>query len=46
MLNKYLAELDFEVVTASDGLQGWDLFCQEDIHLVITDWMMQGMDGL
>ncbi len=46
MLNKYLAELDFEVVTASDGLQGWDLFCQEDIHFVITDWMMPEMDGL
>ena len=46
MLNKYLAELDFEVVTASDGLQGWDFFCQEDIHFVITDWMMPGMDGL
>ena len=46
MLNKYLAELDFEVVTASDGLQGWGFFCQEDIHFVITDWMMPGMDGL
>ncbi len=45
MLKSYLNELDFEVITASDGLEGWDIFCQEDIYFVITDWMMPKMTG-
>ncbi len=45
MLEKYLVDLDFEVLTASNGLQGWEIFCQEEVHFVITDWMMPEMNG-
>jgi len=46
MLEKYLVDLDFEVLTALDGRQGWEIFCQEDVRFVITDWMMPEMNGL
>ncbi len=46
MLDSYLMGLGFETITASDGLQGWEIFCREDIHLIVTDWMMPRMDGL
>jgi len=46
MLEKYLVDLDFEVSTASNGRQGWEIFCQEDIRFVITDWMMPEMNGI
>lgn len=45
MLEHCLNELDFEVITSSDGLEGWNIFCQEDIHFVITDWMMPEITG-
>lgn len=46
MLEKYLVDQNFEVLTAANGLEGWDIFCQEDVHFVITDWMMPEMNGL
>lgn len=46
MLEKYLSELDFEVLTALNGRQGWEIFRQEDVRFVITDWMMPEMNGL
>jgi len=46
MLKQYLDDLGFDTTSATDGLQGWDILCQEDIHLVITDWIMPNMDGL
>ncbi len=46
MLKQYLGDLGFDVTSALDGLQGWDILCKEDIHFVITDWMMPHMNGL
>ncbi len=46
MLEKYLIDLGFEVLTALNGCQGWEIFCQEDVRFVITDWMMPEMNGL
>ena len=34
------------VYTAQNGKEGFDLVCQNDPDLVITDWMMEPMDGL
>ncbi len=46
MLEKYLRDLDFEVLAALNGRQGWEIFSQEDVRFVITDWMMPEMNGL
>jgi len=45
LLQSYLQKWGYEVVVATDGLEAWQLFQQEDFPLVITDWMMPGMDG-
>ena len=41
-----LRRWDYEVVEAEDGTQAWELFQQHDFPLVLSDWMMPGMDGL
>jgi PAS domain S-box-containing protein len=46
VLEKYLVDLGFDVLTASNSRQGWEIFCREDIHFVITDWMMPEVNGL
>jgi len=46
ILEKNLLDLGFEVFTASDGLRGWEIFCEKKVHFVITDWMMPEMNGL
>ena len=35
-----------QIVEAEDGLEAWEKFQQEPMHLVITDWMMPGLDGM
>lgn len=35
-----------EVVCAASGTEAWRLFDTEPFRLVVSDWMMPGMDGL
>jgi two-component system NtrC family sensor kinase len=46
ILRAYLEKWGYEVVVACDGDEAWTLFQQDDFPLVITDWMMPGMDGV
>ncbi|MBI2838253.1 MAG: response regulator transcription factor [Acidobacteria bacterium] len=42
-----LTGLGFEVVTAPDGNEAWELLQQPGApRLVVVDWMMPGLDGL
>lgn len=34
-----------EVVLAADGMEAWERLQHDDIRLVISDWMMPGLDG-
>ncbi|MBI5963554.1 MAG: diguanylate cyclase [Chloroflexi bacterium] len=45
MVKKSLLEAGYEIVEAEDGQAAWELFQQEPFHLVVTDWMMPGLDG-
>lgn len=45
MVKKYLLDAGYEIVEAEDGLSAWELFQKEPFQLVITDWMMPGLDG-
>jgi two-component system cell cycle response regulator len=45
MVKKYLLEAGHEIVEAEDGQAAWELFQREPFHLVITDWMMPGLNG-
>jgi len=47
LLETYLTQWGYEVVTAADGNQAWELLKQPDTpRLVILDWLMPGMDGI
>lgn len=38
--------LGYEVLVAEDGMGGWEIWKNDMPRIVITDWMMPGMDGL
>ncbi len=46
LLEARLGKWGYEVVTAADGLQAWELWRDEGFPMVISDWMMPGLDGL
>jgi CheY-like chemotaxis protein len=46
LLTKTLDRWGHEVVTAFDGQEAWEAFHKQDIHFLITDWMMPRMDGI
>ena len=41
----YLKEWGHDVVEASDGQSGWTVFQDHTFEMIITDWLMPGMDG-
>jgi phosphoserine phosphatase RsbU/P len=46
LLKTVLEKLGYETVTAGDGNEAWDEFNMEPVRLIVSDWMMPGMDGL
>ncbi|MBM4086125.1 MAG: response regulator [Planctomycetes bacterium] len=46
MLKESLTKSGHEALTASDGKDAADLCRKESIRMVISDWMMPGMNGL
>ncbi len=44
-MKKIFEKQGYEVITANNGRQAWELLQKNDIQLVITDWMMPEMDG-
>jgi sigma-B regulation protein RsbU (phosphoserine phosphatase) len=46
LLKTVLEKLGYETVTARDGNEAWDEFNRKPVRLIVSDWMMPGMDGL
>ncbi len=46
VLNKALERLGHEVVLAADGEAAWELVQRDPVRVVVSDWMMPGVDGL
>lgn len=46
LLQSYLQRWGYDVTAACDGAEAWHLFEAGDAPVVITDWMMPGLDGL
>jgi two-component system cell cycle response regulator len=47
LLKSLLTKWGYEVITSNDGDSAWQLLQeQEDLRLVILDWMMPGKDGI
>jgi PAS domain S-box-containing protein len=45
-LENMLESLGHEVISTEDGLRAWERFQQENVRMVITDWIMPEMDGI
>jgi diguanylate cyclase (GGDEF)-like protein len=45
MLERALTNLGHECLVAEDGTAAWELFVRHGADVVISDWMMPGMDG-
>lgn len=41
-----LSKLGYDPVIVRDGAEAWDRFNQEPVRLIVSDWMMPGLDGL
>jgi two-component system cell cycle response regulator len=47
VLQSRLGSWGFQVISAEDGLEAWDILRQDNApDLLILDWMMPGIDGL
>jgi sigma-B regulation protein RsbU (phosphoserine phosphatase) len=46
ILESRLVKWGHQVFTAQDGKEAWELFNDEEVSIVITDWMMPGIDGV
>lgn len=45
LLQRAVEELGHECVVAEDGLQAWELYQRAGAEVVISDWIMPGLDG-
>lgn len=46
ILRTVLEKLGYETVIARDGEEAWNEFNKDPVRLIVSDWMMPGMDGL
>ncbi len=46
LLHAQITLAGYDVIEAANGNEAWDLVQSTSIPLIITDWMMPGMDGL
>jgi two-component system chemotaxis response regulator CheY len=44
-LNALVSKLGYECLVAEDGSAAWELLMTEGIDVLLTDWMMPGVDG-
>jgi CheY-like chemotaxis protein len=41
-----LEGMGYEIVVTRDGTEAWETFDRDPVRVVVSDWMMPGMDGL
>lgn len=41
-----LQHFGHEVVTAASGSEAWEIFDRDPVRVIVSDWMMPGLDGL
>jgi sigma-B regulation protein RsbU (phosphoserine phosphatase) len=46
ILQTVLEKCGYETVIARNGSEAWDQFDKEPMRLIVSDWMMPGMDGV
>jgi diguanylate cyclase (GGDEF)-like protein len=45
ILQRTVADLGHNCLVAEDGAKAWDLFMRSGAEVIISDWLMPGMDG-
>ena len=45
-LRRTLERLGYEVLVATNGTEAWRMVQEIEVSIVISDWMMPGIDGL
>ena len=46
MLRRAIEQLGHEVLVATNGTDAWDLYQGDAFDVIVSDWIMPGMDGL
>ncbi len=46
ILTVYLSRWGYEVLQAGTGAEALEICAQQEIDLIVSDWMMPGMSGL
>lgn len=46
ILSSYLNRWGFTVLEAASGMEALDVVNQQNVDLIVSDWMMPGMDGI
>lgn len=46
LLKKVLVKQGHMVLAAENGIKAWELFQENNVNMVITDWIMPEMDGV
>src|SRR5476649_710406 len=46
ILRTVLEKCGYETLITQNGSEAWDEFNKEPMRLIVSDWMMPGMDGL
>jgi DNA-binding response OmpR family regulator len=46
ILEATLLKFGYQPVIARNGVEAWETFDQEPVRLIVSDWMMPGLDGL
>ncbi len=46
LLSRILQKWGHDVISASDGVEAWEILQKDHVNFVISDWMMPKMDGL
>src|SRR5712692_4102836 len=44
-LVRTIQRLGHEVLVAADGVEAWEVFAERGADVVVTDWLMPGLDG-
>jgi DNA-binding response OmpR family regulator len=46
ILQAALSKFGYDPMIARDGVEAWKQFDREPVRLIVSDWMMPGLDGL
>lgn len=45
-LRRSIEQFGHEVLVATDGTDAWELYRRHEVDVIVSDWLMPGMDGL